>query len=186
MNRGKGSWFVLAFALLCTATGSTGAWAQERGTHVAIIEMNRILGEASALRSIQAQGEAQRKVYAADAQAEAKRLREVRDEFQRQETLLAPAALEERQRAFNLQVRAADQKAQVRSRVLRRAVQEGENRFRVALQSVVAEVAEQRGIEIVVPVNRSLFAIAELNLTNVVIERLNDSFSEFTLQFGEN
>ena len=186
MSRGGGFRFALALALLCAATGSTGAWAQERGTRVAVIEMNRILGEASALRSIQAQGEAQRKVYAADAQAEAKRLRDVRDEFKRQEMLLAPAALEEHQRAFSAQVRTADQRAQARSRVLRRAVQEGENRFREALRSVVAEMAEQRGIEIVVPVNRSLFAIAELNLTDAVIERINDSFPEITLRFEEH
>lgn len=182
MGGWKGLRFALAFAVLCAAGG--GAAAQEaHGPRVAIIEMSRILGEASALRSIQAQGEAQRRIYAADAQAEAARLREVRDALERQKTLLEPAALEERQRAFNRQVRAADQRAQERSRLLRLAVQEGEDRFRVALRQVVAEVAEERGIEVVMPVNRSLFAIAERNVTDAVIRRMNDTFSEITLRF---
>lgn len=184
MGGWRGLRFALAFAVLCAALAGTGAEAQEaRGTRVAIIEMSRILGEASALRSIQAQGEAQRRLYAADAQAEAARLREVRDELKRQETLLEPATLEERQRAFNRQVRAADQRAQERSRLLRLAVQEGEDRFRVTLRQVVAEVAEERGIEVVVPVNRSLFAIAERNVTDEVIRRMNDTFAEITLRF---
>lgn len=182
MGGWKGLRFALAFAALCAAGG--GAAAQEaHGPRVAIIEMSRILGEASALRSIQAQGEAQRRIYAADAQAEAARLREVRDALERQKTLLEPAALEERQRAFNRQVRAADQRAQERSRLLRLALQEGEDRFRVALRQVVAEVAEERGIEVVVPINRSLFAIAKRNVTDAVIRRMNDTFSEITLRF---
>ena len=183
MGGWKGLRCALVFAALCAA-GAAGAAAQEaRGPRVAIIEMSRILGEASALRSIQAQGEAQRRLYAEDAQAEAARLRDVRDELKRQETQLAPAALEERQRAFSRQVRAADQRAQERSRLLRRAVQEGEDRFRVALRQVVAEVAEERGLEVVVPVNRSLFAIAARNVTDAVIRRMNDRFSEITLRF---
>ena len=80
MGGWRGLRFAFAFAVLCAALAGTGAAAQEaRGTHVAIIEMSRILGEAAALRSIQTQGEAQRRLYAADAQAEAARLREVRD-----------------------------------------------------------------------------------------------------------
>ena len=80
-------------------------------------------------------------------------------------------------------MRAADQRAQERSRLLRLAVQEGEDRFRVALQQVVAEVAEERGLAVVVPVNRSLFAIAEHNVTDEVIRRMNDTFAEITLKF---
>lgn len=174
----------LALVLAGIFAASTTVHAQDGGTRVAIIEMNRILGEAAALRSIQAQGEAQRKTFATDAQAEAKRLREVRAELKRQETLLAPDALQERQREFNLQVRAADQKAQQQSRVLRRAVQQGETEFRDVLRSVVADIAKRRGVDVVVPVNRSLYAIAELNLTDEVLERINDELPEITLQFS--
>lgn len=165
---------------------STTAEAQDGATRVAIIEMNRILNEAAALRSIQAQGEAQRKTFATDAQAEAKRLREFRDELKRQETLLSADALQERQREFTVQVRAADKRAQKQSQVLRRAVQRGESEFRVVLQNVVTEVAKQRGVDVVVPVNRSLYAIADLNLTDEVLERINGELPEITLQFQDN
>lgn len=179
-------WLVFALALACTVGGNTNAWADEHGTRVAVIEMARVLGEASAIHSIRNQGEAQRKSYAAEAQREAERLRAARDELEQQSTLLAPAVLEERQRAFNAEVAAADQRAQAHGQILQRAVTEGEIRFREILGIVVEEVATERGIELVLPVHESIFAVAEFNLTGLVVERLNEAYPEIALTFDEN
>ena len=53
-----------------------------------IIEMGRILEEATAIHSIRNQGEAQRRAYAEESQREAERLRIVRDELIQQQSLL--------------------------------------------------------------------------------------------------
>ena len=179
-------WLVFALAVACGVGGNASAWADEHGTRVAVIEMARVLGEASAIRSIRIQGEAQRETYAADAQREAERLRGARDELQQQATLLTPAVLEERQRAFNAEVAAADQRAQAHGQILQRAVTEGEMRFREILGIVVEEVATGQGIELVLPVHESIFAVAEFNLTDMVIERLNEAYPEIALTFDEN
>lgn len=179
-------WLVFALAVACAAGGNTNAWADDHGTRVAVIEMARVLGEASAIHSIRNQGEVQRKSYAEEAQREAERLRAARDELQQQATLLTPAVLEERQRAFNAEVAAADQRAQAHGQILQRAVTEGEIRFREILGIVVEEVATERGIELVLPVHESIFAVAEFNLTNMVIERLNEAYPEIALTFDEN
>lgn len=179
-------WLVFALAVPFALGGTAGSWAEEHGTRIAIIEMGRILERATAIDSIRIQGEAQRKAYAEEAQREAERLREVRDELIQQQTLLAPTALEERQREFNAEVATADERAKTRNQVLQRAVAEGETRFREALNTVVAELAERRGIEIVLPVHLALFAVEEVNLTDRVIERLNESFPEIALTFDES
>ena len=183
----KGFALALVLALGSIAGGGgTGVWADEHGTRVAIIEMAQIIDESSAIHSIRAQGEAKRRVLAEDVQRESERLRAIRDELMRQQTLLAPAALEERQYAFNAEVQAADQQAKARSDMLQRAIQEGERRFRDILNIVVAEVAEGQGIDIVLPVNETLFAVAEFDLTGLVIERLNEAFPEIELTFDES
>ena len=179
-------WLALVLAIACTAGGAKGVWAEEHGTRVAVIEMARVLSEAAAIHSIRNQGEAQRKTYAEEAQREAERLRGMRDELMSQETLLAPAALEERQRAFNAEVAAADQRAKGHGETLQRAVAQGETRFREALGIVVSEVATEQNIEIVLPVHVSIFAVAEFNLTDLVIERLNEAYPEIALTFDEN
>ena len=182
----KRLWLVLALAVPFALGGTAGSWAEEHGTRIAIIEMGRILETATAIESIRIQGEAQRKAYAEEAQREAERLRAVRDELIQQRTLLAPAVLEERQRDFNAEVATADQRAKAQNQLLQRAVAEGEARFREALSTVVAELAEGRGIEIVLPVHLALFATAEFNLTDLVIERLNEAFPEIALSFDES
>ena len=68
----------------------------------------------------------------------------------------------------------------------RSAVREGENKFRAVLQTIVTDVAKQRGIDVVVPVNRSIYAIAELNLTDEVLQRINGELAEISLEFKEN
>ena len=179
-------WLVFALAVAGAVGCNASAWADEHGTRVAVIEMARILGEASAVHSIRTQGEAQRRSYAADAQREAERLRGVRDELQQQATLLSPTVLEERQRAFNAEVAAADQRATTRNQVLQNAVANGEIRFREVLGIVVEEIATEHGIEIVLPVHEAIFAVAEFNLTDMVIERLNEAYPEIALTFDEN
>lgn len=177
---------VFALVVACAVGSNANVWADEHGTRVAVIEMARVLGEASAIHSIRTQGEAQRNTYAADAQREAERLRGVRDELQQQGTLLTPAVLEERQRTFNAEVAAADQRAKVQGQMLQRAVAEGETRFREVLGIVVEEIATEQEIELVLPVHVSIFAVAEFNLTDMVIERLNEAYPEIVLTFDEN
>ena len=179
-------WLVLALAVPCALGGATGVSADEHGTRIAVIEMGRILEEATAVHSIRSQGETQRKAYADEAQREAERLRVIRDEIIGQQALLAPAALEEREREFNAEVTNADQRAKAQNERLQRAVAEGEVRFREALATVVAEVAESRGIDVVLPLHASLYAAPEFNLTDTVIERLNASFPEIVLIFDES
>jgi len=177
--------FVLAFVVASAAIGNSGAWAEQHGTRVAVIEMARILEQAAAIHSIRAQGEAQRRSYAEEAQREAERLRGIRDDLQQQAALLAPAALEERQRAFNQLVAAADQRAKDQGQILQRAVAGGEARFREALNVVVEAVATEQGIDLVLPVHVSIFAVAEFNLTDLVIGRLNEAYPEIALIFDE-
>ena len=177
---------VLAFAVASVLGGIGGVSAEERGTRVAIIEMARILSEASAVHSIRTQGEAQRSAYEEEARRDAEQLRAIRDELQQQGTLLSPAVLEERQRDFNAEVAAADRRAKEHGQVLQRAVAAGETQFREALGTVVAEVAERQDFEIVLPVHSSLFVVAEFNLTDLVIERLNETFPEIALTFDGN
>ena len=177
---------VLVLALSCVVGGSTGAWAEERGTRVAIVEMTRILAESSAIRSLKTQDETQRRVLDEDMQRALERLRGIRDELTQQQAVLAPAALEERQNAFNAEVAVVDQKAKARSDMLQRALEQGETRFRDAFNVVVAEVAKRQGIDIVLPVNASLFAVAEFDLTDRVVERLNEAFPEIVLTFDES
>ena len=179
-------WLGLALAVASVVGGNAAVAAEEHGTRVAIIEMSRILSESSAIHSIRSQGEAQRRTYAEEAQREAERLRRARDELQQQSALLTPAVLEERQRAFNAEVAAADQRATAHGQNLQRAVAQGEIRFREALGTVVAEIANRQDIDLVLPVQASLFAVAEFNLTDQVIERLNESFPEIALTFDEN
>ena len=63
----------LALALASALIGNTSAWAEQHGTRVAVIEMARVLEEASAIHSIRSQGEAQRNSYAEEAQRESVR-----------------------------------------------------------------------------------------------------------------
>ena len=186
MRGWKRLWLVLMLAVPCALGSTAEAWAEEHGTRIAIIEMGRILQEATAIQSIRSQGEAQRKAYADASQREAERLRVIRDEILQQQTLLAPSALEELQNDFNAEVTAADQRAKAQNQFLQRAVAQGEVRFREALSVVVAEVAEKRGIEVVLPVHASLFAVPEFNLTDPVIERLNEAYPEIALNFDES
>jgi Skp family chaperone for outer membrane proteins len=188
------SWLT-ALALVTLALGIAPARAQDNEAAVAaeqqapavvgIVDVQRILNEASAARNIREQVEKFRTAYLAELTLEETRLRGEEQELSRQRSILSADALAEKERAFRTRVAEVQQRAQTISRRLENTFGKAMNQVRQAMLPIFADLTRERGINIIVAKSQILFAVRMLEITDEVLLRLDAALPEVAVAVPE-
>jgi outer membrane protein len=145
---------------------------------IAIVDVEAIMRQSLAVQSARTQideiaGNLQQSIA-----EEEEKLRAEEQALQQQRSLLAPDAYAERNRS--LQERAAG--LQQRARSLRTALDRGMAQTMQRIQRVafeeIGKLAEEKGINLVLPRSQIVVAVDSFNITDEALERLNERLSE--------
>ena len=153
---------------------------------IAIVEIQAIMRDAAAAKSIQAQIEARRSQYQAEISAEEGRLREFEQELARQRSVLSPDAYAKRRREFEGDVAAVQRIVVDRRRELDQAYAGGVQQLQLEISNIIAEIAAERGITLVIPEAQTLFVDDNIRISREVLQRLDEKLPDLTLEFGLN
>lgn len=140
---------------------------------IAVVDLQGIMRSAKAAKAIHEQIEQRREAYQEQVSAEEKRLRQSEQDLAQQRAILGPEAYQQRVREFQSQVAEVQRQVQVRKRELDETFAGAMNKVRSALISVVAEIAEQRGIKLVLFKNQIVIAEKSLDVSEETLQRLN-------------
>lgn len=165
--------------------GEAAAVEQQAPAFIGIIDVQRILSEAAAARSVREQVEGFRSTYLAELTSEEDRLREEEQELGRQRAILSAEALAERERAFRTRVAEVQQRAQTISRQLENSFGRAMNRVRQAMLPIFADLTRERGINIIVAKSQILFAVRSLEITDEVLLRLDAALPDVVVDAPE-
>lgn len=141
---------------------------------IAVVDVQGIMRAAQAAKGVQDQIEKRREAYQAQVSSEEKRLRQAEQDLAQQRTVLAPDAYQQKVREFQAQVADVQRKVQMRKRELDETFAAAMNELRGALVSVVAELAEQRGIKLVLFKSQIVIAEKSLDVSEETLRRLNE------------
>ncbi len=179
--------FLLVFAAHLSQGFALPAKAQEiKPTVIGIVEIQAIMREASAAKSIQEQIEARRTQYQGEISAEETRLRELEQELARQRSVLSPEAYAKRRREFEVDVAAVQRIVADRRRELDQAYAGGVRVLQVEISKIIGEIAAERGITLVLPQAQTLYVDKELRISREVLKRLDEQLPDLALEFGLN
>lgn len=182
-----GSALVIVLALLTLQVASPIAKAQNiEPAVIAVVELQAIMSDAAAAKSIKAQIEGKRTQYQVEISAEETRLRELEQELARQRSVLSPEAYAKRRREFEGDVAAVQRIVVDRRRELDQAYAGGVRQLQVEISNIIAEIAAERGISVVVPDSQTLFVDKNLRISREVLQRLDERLPDLTLEFGLN
>lgn len=143
------------------------------GLPIAVVDLQGILRAAQAAKGIHDQVEQRREAYQDQVSAEERRLRQAEQDLAQQRTQMGPEAYQQRVREFQSQVAEVQRQVQMRKRELDETFANAMNEVRNALISVVAEIAEQRGIKLVLFKNQIVIAEKSLDVSDETLQRLN-------------
>ena len=73
-----------------------------------------------------------------------------------------------------------------RRRELDQAYASGVRELQLELSEIIAEIAAERGIAVVVPESQTLFVDENLRISREVLKRLDERMPDLALQFGPN
>ena len=176
---------LLALLLLHVASPAANAQNIEPAV-IAVVEIQAIMRDAAAAKSIKAQIEGKRTQYLVEISSEEARLRQLEQELARQRSVLSPEAYAKRRRDFEGDVAAVQRIVVDRRRELDQAYAGGVRQLQVELSNIIAEIAAERGITLVVPEVQTLFVDKNLRISREVLQRLDDRLPDLTLEFGLN
>lgn len=176
---------LLALILLHVASPTANAQNIEPAV-IAVVEIQAIMSDAAAAKSIKAQIEGKRTQYQVEISSEEARLRELEQELARQRSVLKPEAYAKRRREFEGDVAAVQRIVVDRRRELDQAYAGGVRQLQVEISNIIAEIAAERGITLVVPEVQTLFVDKNLRISREVLQRLDERLPDLTLEFGLN
>jgi Skp family chaperone for outer membrane proteins len=149
---------------------------------IAVINMQVLLEESSAAKSIRSQVEKLRTDFQEEVNRQDQRLREQEQELKRQQAVLATEAFNAKRRDFQQQVAKAQQDVQTRLRELDELAARGLNDVRRALLPILVDLSKEQGYNIVFANTQLVFASKQLDITDEVLKRINTSLPAVNLQ----
>jgi outer membrane protein len=140
---------------------------------IAVVDIQMILQDSVASKSIQKQLDTQRQTYQNEISKQEEKLRAAEQELGRQRTILSQDAFAQKRREFEQQVAEVQRNVQARKKSLDQAFNESMTKVRDNLLQIVADVAGERKATLVLAKQQVVIVEKSLDLTSVVLERLN-------------
>jgi Skp family chaperone for outer membrane proteins len=150
---------------------------------VGIVDLQIILRESSAAKSVREQVDRQRNSYQPEIQKRETDLRNAQQQLEQQAPVLSPEALNQRRTTFQQQAVDAQRFVDSRLRQLEEAFNESMKQVEAATAQVLAEIAQARGINLVVPRQGVFLSANELDITSEVLQQVERKISRVQVQF---
>ena len=179
-----------AIALLLLVASSQlqpAALAQETSAPaIAIIDMQQILRESAAVRSMQAERERFLGSYQGSLLKMEEEIRHTQQELQRQRSVLSAEAYTKKRLDLEREIAGLQRGIKEQRRVLDAAFGRGMDQVRLVLVEVVKEIAQQRGADLVLTKANVVLVRPDLEITELALEGLNRRLPSVTLDLPQS
>lgn len=170
---------LLAVALL----SSPPVRAQDSALVVMIVDVQRVLRDSAAAKSVIGQVEAQRTAYEQQLEQRQQALKAEEDELRRQQAILSGEAMDQRRRKLERDYADLRRDAEQRRNRLNTAFNSAMRQVREAMARAVADVMQEKGATLTLPRSAVLVFNDKLNVTDSVVARLNEAMPQVTVNF---
>lgn len=147
-------------------------------TVAAVVDYQRVLQEAAASKSIAEQMDVRRKAYHEEISKQEQRLYEAERELTKQRSVLSEEAVSEKQKELEAEVQAVRELTNKRRQQLEQISAEAVSKVERAMFEVLTSIAEERGLNVVLPTSQVLFFSRQIDLTDEVLAQLDAVLSE--------
>ncbi len=157
--------------------------AQDGALTVMIVDVQRVLRDSAAAKSVVEQVEVQRTAYEQQLEQRKQALKVEEDELRRQQAILSGEAMEQRRRKLERDYADLRRDAEQRRNLLNTAFNSGMRQVREAMARAVTEVMQEKGATLTLPRSAVLVFNDKLNVTESVVARLNEAMPQVTVNF---
>ena len=160
----------------------SGLGAQEPDSPVfAIIDVQRILRESTAVKSLSRGIEERKGQYQGELRKKEAVLREADQELARQRSILSAEVYAQKRGELEQKVASHQREARKRKRGLEKLFASGMTKVRNELTKIAKEIAEERGLDLILSKATVVIVMPKFEITNEAVNRLNARLPEVPL-----
>lgn len=161
--------------------------AQELAPPVlAIIDVQKVLRESTAVSALSREIEEQKVQYQEELREQERALRDADQELARQRSILSPEAYAKKRGELEQRVATLQREARNRKRGLDKVFTQGMIKVQAELARVAKEIAEERGLDLVLSKATVVLVKPKFELTREAVRRLNDRLPDLPAAQPEN
>ena len=178
---------VLLAVSLTTAVAVSPADALDKiePVSVAVVDVQQIMRQSDAAKDIREQVESRRKVYEKDFQQREADVREAEKALAQQQAILANEVFQARVREHQQNIAALQRDGQSMKRQLDQAYGRANGQVRQTMIEIVAEVAGEVGVGLVLFKNQIFLGDRKIDVTEEIMKRLNKKLPKVKVTFTE-
>jgi Skp family chaperone for outer membrane proteins len=179
------------FSLFMLIFGATSVQAIDFGAKdkippavVAVIDLQRILQESLAAKSVQKQLEVQRGKFQTEIEGEENNLRKAEQELGKSRDQLAADIYADREQQLRQKFLTVERHVQSRRKLLDQASTDAMNTVRSGLLDIVNKLATSRGVNLVLVKQQALWLDKPLDMTDEVLKQLDKQLPTVTVKIA--
>jgi len=151
---------------------------------VAVVDVQKILEQSLAAKSVQKQLETRRSKFQSEIEGEENGLRQAEQELSKSRDQLAADIYADREQQLRQRFLVVERHVQARRKVLDQAFTDSMNAVRTALEDIVGALAKERGVNLVLVKQPVLWVDPPLDITDEVLARLNAKLPEVAIKMA--
>ncbi len=152
---------------------------------VAVVNIDKVLRDAKATERVRALLDEKREEFQNDFATREASLLRIERELQSKRTILSEEAYRAEVAQFQNEVASIQKEIQFKRQALDKAFQEAQDEIRTLATEIVAELARNQRLDIVINKNSALVFRQDLDITKVVITQLNERTKNARLEIQE-
>jgi outer membrane protein len=148
---------------------------------IVVVDMTQIMRDAKAAKDVQAQVETEMNAYTKEVQKREDELKAMRDDLERQRTVLAPDVFSVRSQDYQQRYTALDHDVQTKRQAMQQSYSEAMTKVETAALQIIADLAKERKANIVVAKAALLYMEDGLDVTAEVTKRLDEKLPKMAV-----
>lgn len=170
-------------ALVAGALASTMTLAQDGlgAPRIAVLDIERVRRNAAAVQGIRTQLSSYLEVFRTETQREEQQIRAAQDELTGKRGVLPAEGYAEERRQLEGRLVEAQGRVQRRRQALERVNLEAMEQVKQTLEGIVAEIAREQRLDIILRKDQVVFAAPTLDITDDVLRRLDQRLPRVTI-----
>lgn len=172
-----------AFATALVMAYSPLAWAEDAKPAIAVVNIQQVMKESTAAKSVREQLESKQKSFQADITKKEESLKKEDQELAKQKNVLAKEAFEEKARAFRSKATDVQKEVQSKKALLDNAFERALAEIQKATTDIIADLSKEKGFVVAVPTSQILYADSKLDISEEVLTRLNKKLPKLDVKF---
>lgn len=162
-----------AFALLALAKNEAHAQTSGPTPRMAVLDIERVRRNAVAVQAIRSQLGGYLEIYRTETQKEEQQIRAAQDELAGKRGVLSADDYAEERRKLEGRLVEAQGRVQRRRQSLERVNVEAMEQVKQTLEVIVAEIAREQGLSVILRKDQVVFVSPVLEITDEVLRRLD-------------